>query len=49
MQAGLVDTKLSFGDVFTAVARFVSFVVALIWVRWRRQELVSRCAVAWHQ
>ena len=36
----------TFRDVFTAVAGFVSFVVALIRVRWRRQELSQRFVAA---
>ena len=39
MQAGLVDRKLTFRDVFTAVATLFSFVALLIRVRWRRQGL----------
>ncbi len=39
----------TFRDVFTAVAGFVSFVVALIEVRWRRQGLISHFAAAQQQ
>jgi len=46
MQAGLVAGRLTFRDVFTAVAAFLSFVAALIRVRWRRQALVLRSAAA---
>ena len=38
MQAGLVDRKLSFRNVFTALAGFVSLIVVLIGVRWQRQK-----------
>ncbi len=38
--------RLTFRDVFTAVAGLVSFVVALIGVRWRRQGLISHFAAA---
>jgi len=47
MQAGLVDKKLTFHDVFTAVATFFSLLALLIRVRCRRQTLVSHCAAAW--
>ena len=46
MQAGLVGRKLTFRDVFMAVAGFVSFVVALIAVTWWRQALISHFAAA---
>ncbi len=46
MQAGLVARRLTFRDVVTAVAGFVSFVVALIGVRCPRQELISRFSAA---
>jgi len=46
MQAGLVDKKLTFRDVFTAVASVFSFVALLIRLRCRRQALISRCAAA---
>ena len=46
MQAGLVDRKLTFRDIFTAVATFFSLLALLIRVRWPRQELISRFAVA---
>ena len=46
MQAGLVDRKLTFRDVFTAVAVFFSFVAALIRVRWPRQVLALRLEAA---
>ncbi len=49
MQAGLVDKQLTFRGVFMAVAGFVSFVVALIEVRWRWKELVTRLALALQQ
>jgi len=38
MQAGLVDRKLTFRDVFTAVATFFSLLALLIRVRWPRQR-----------
>ena len=46
MQAGLVDRKLTFRDIFTAAATFFSFLALLIRVRWPRQELISRFAAA---
>jgi len=46
MQAGLVDRKLTFRDVITAVATFFSFLVLLIRVRCWRQVLISCCAAA---
>ncbi len=46
MQAGLIAKRLTFRDVFTAVAGFVCFVVALIGVRRRRQGLISHFAAA---
>ena len=46
MQAGLVAKRLTFRDVFTAVGAFLSFVAALIGVRWRRQALALRLAAA---
>ena len=36
----------TFRDVFTVVAAFLSFVAALIGVRWRRQALALRLAAA---
>ena len=47
MQAGLVNSKLTFRDVFTAVGNFFLFVAVLIGVRWRRQELTDRFVAAW--
>jgi len=47
MQAGLVDTKLTFRDVFTAVATFFYFLALLIRARCCPQVLISRCAAAW--
>ena len=49
MQAGLVGRKLSFRDVFTAVAEFFLFAALLIGVRWWRQELTHRVVAAWQQ
>ena len=46
MQAGLADRKLTFRDIFTAVAVFFSFVVALFKVRCRRRGLVQGFAAA---
>ena len=46
MQAGLVARRLSFRDVFTAVAVFFSFLVALFGVRCRRQGLIQCSALA---
>ena len=46
MQAGLVDRKLTFRDIFTAVMTFFSLLVLLMRVRWPRQELISRFAAA---
>ena len=40
MQAGLVGRKLTFRDVFMAVAMLFSFVVALFEARWRPQALI---------
>ena len=42
MQAGLVGRKLTFRDVFTAVAAFFSLLAPLIRIRWRRQALMLR-------
>jgi hypothetical protein len=36
--------RLTFCDIFTAVGVLVSFVAALIGVRWRRQALAMRLA-----
>jgi len=49
MQAGLVDSKLTFRDVVTAVATFFPFLALLTRVRCWRQALISRCAAAWQQ
>jgi len=46
MQAGLVGRKLTFRDVFTAVATFFSFLTLLIRVRCRRRALILRCETA---
>ena len=46
MQADLVAKRLTFRDVFTAVAVFFSFVAALIRVRWRRQALTPNSVLA---
>lgn len=46
MQAGLVARRLTFRDVFTAVAAFLSFVASLIGVRWRCQVPMLRLATA---
>ena len=46
LQAGLMDRKMTLRDVFTAVAGFISFVVALSRVRWRRQEMGQRFVAA---
>ena len=46
MQAGLVAKRLTFRDVFTAVAAFFSLLALLIWVRWPRQDLIWPCATA---
>jgi len=46
MQAGLVDRRLTFRDIFAAVADFFSFLALLIRTRWPRQEFISRLAVA---
>jgi len=45
-QAGLVAKRLTFRDVFTAVAGFLLLVVLEIRVRCRRQELVLSLAAA---
>ncbi len=45
-RATLANSPLTFRDIFTAVAGFVSFVVALFKVRWRRQGLISHFAAA---
>ncbi len=47
IQARLVDRKLTFGDVFTAVGNFFLFVAVLMWVRWRCQEFSHRFVAAW--
>ncbi len=49
MQGGLVDKQLTFRDVFTAVKNFFVFLAVLIWVRWRRQGLISHFAAAQQQ
>ena len=46
MQAGLVDRKLTFRDVFTAVATFLLLVVLAIRVRCRRRGLIQCSALA---
>ena len=46
MQAGLVDRKLTFRDVFTTVATFFSLLALLIRARWPRQALAPRFAAA---
>ena len=46
MQAGLVAKRLTFRDVFTAVAGFFLFAALLIGVRWWRQELSQRFVAA---
>jgi len=46
MQAGLVGKKLTFRDVFMAVAVFFSFIVALFGARFRRQGLIQSSALA---
>jgi len=46
MQAGLVARRLTFRDVFSAVAVFCSFVIALFRATCGRQEFISRLAVA---
>ena len=46
MQAGLAARRLTFRDVFTAVAASLSFVATLIGVRCRRQGLISHLAAA---
>ncbi len=43
------QSRLTFRHVFTAVAAFLSFVAALIGVRWRRQALALRLAAAHRQ
>jgi len=47
MEAGLVAKRLTFRDVFTAVAEFLLVVALAIRVRCRRQELIPRSAPAW--
>jgi len=44
MQAGLVGMKLTFRGVLAAVPALLSFVAALIGVRWRRKVLMPRLA-----
>jgi IS1 family transposase len=44
MQAGLVGRKLTFRDIFTAVAEFLRLLALAIWMRWRRQVLIPRFA-----
>ena len=39
MRAGLVTRRLTFRDIFTAVGAFLSFVAALIGLRWRPHAL----------
>ena len=46
MQAGLVAKRLTFRDIFTAAAAFLSFVAALIRVRWQGQPLSLHLAAA---
>jgi len=46
MQAGLADRKLTFRDVFTAVATFFSLLALLARVRCWRQALAPRLAAA---
>ena len=46
MQAGLVAKRLTFRDVFTAVAGFLLLVALVIQVRGRCQGLIPRCATA---
>jgi len=46
MQAGLVTRRLTFRDVFTAVAASVSFVAVLIRMIWRPQAPILRLAAA---
>ena len=46
MQAGLVDRKLTFRDVFTAVAEFLLVVALVIRLRCRRQGLIPCSASA---
>ena len=46
MQAGLVDRKLTFRDVFTAVAGLFILAGVLLRARWRRHVLVLRVAAA---
>ena len=45
-QAGPVDRELTFRDVFTAAASFLSSVSALIRVRWPHQPLALPVAAA---
>ncbi len=46
MQAGLVARRLTFRDVFMAVTALLSFVAALIGVRWRGRGLVPNLTAA---
>ena len=46
MQAGLVTKRLTFRDVFTAVAQFFLLVAVVIRVRCRRQGLIQCSALA---
>ena len=45
-ECGMWGRRLTLRDVLTAVAACVSFVAALIGVRWRRQGLAPRLAAA---
>jgi len=47
MQAGLVAKRLTFRDIFTAAAAFLSFVAALIRVRWQGQPRGHRELTDW--
>jgi transposase-like protein/IS1 family transposase len=46
MQAGLVGRRLTFRDIFTAVAEFLRLMALAIRVRCRRQGLIPRSALA---
>ena len=46
MQAGLVGKRLTFRDIFTAVARFLLLMALVIRVRCRCQGLIPRSAAA---
>jgi len=46
MQAGLVGRRLTFRDIFTAVAEFLRLIALMIRVRCWRQGVIQRSALA---